>query len=187
MDSSFKTSPHSDRRAFSRVPVQRPARLITAVGYRSVDLCNLSRGGARLLLDGPPALGTTALLRWDNYEVLCTVAWSSEMDCGVVFEKLVAEEVVEETAAAPSRSERPGGGVTKIEFGKKRRALIVSNEHRPTPDRHNNPRCWSLVLPRRSGGDALSLSNVTAAEELFFFGSPLAHVVCFDGYQRSNA
>ena len=182
MDPQSESLWYVDRRVFSRVPVDRPARLITAGGYRTAELCDLSRGGARLSLGSPPAEGTTALLRWDMHEVLCTVVWSSDIACGVIFETPISDDVVDKSASLPSGKARRDAGVTRIEFGKKRRALLPSGEQEAKPDQPRSM-SWSIVLPHPSAGDILSVADMTAAQEMFFLGSPLAHVLCFRSYQ----
>lgn len=165
----------AERRAFQRVRVDCPARLETAGSYRSVHLCDLSRSGARVLLDDPPVEGTIALLRWQTHESLCTIVWASDVACGVNFHSVLPEGAIAEGSAAQDEAGvRPVAGITKIEFGKSRRARLGRAEpHQPIAK--VAIRVWSIVLPRKP--DGLRRGSMTPVEEMFFFGSPVAHIV----------
>jgi hypothetical protein len=55
----------------------------------------------------------------------------------------------------------------------------------PRPQQTMRDRCWTLALPRPSGADPLlGPEMMTAAEQMFFFGAPLAHVVQFEEHLR---
>ena len=165
----------AERRAFDRVRVDCPARLETAGSYRSVHLCDLSLSGARLLLNDPPAEGTTALLRWQTHESLCTIVWASDVACGVAFHSLLAQRAIAEASAAYNEaSVRPVAGITKIEFGKSRRARRLGAGPVQQIANGGTPG-WSIVLPRKPNG--LRPGSMTVVEEMFFFGSPVAHIV----------
>jgi len=178
-------APFVEQRAFERVRLDCPARLITAGSYRSAQLCDLSQGGARLRLDNPPAEGTTALLQWNGHESLCRVVWASEIACGVAFETRISSDVVA-GSDLPSLNGggRPVAGVTKIGFGMKRRCLnsSVAESAAETASVLN---CWSIVLSRHPGGPTSPTAGMSAAQEMFFFGSPLAHIVQYDAARRS--
>lgn len=46
---------------------------------------------------------------------------------------------------------------------------------------------WSLELPRPTNGcGKFSLQTMTASEQMFFAGAPLAHVVCFEEHGREQ-
>jgi hypothetical protein len=40
--------------------------------------------------------------------------------------------------------------------------------------------CWTITLPRHPRRTPLRPAGMSAAEEMFFLGSPLAHVVLFE-------
>lgn len=46
--------------------------------------------------------------------------------------------------------------------------------------------CWSLQLPRSLDGGALCLETMTASEQMFFLGAPLAHVIDFEDHVREQ-
>jgi hypothetical protein len=94
--------------------------------------------------------------------------------------------VVDKFASLPAVKGRRDAGVTKIDFGKKRQALVPSEKEQTKPDRAPLTH-WSIELPGRSARDASwSLGSMRAPEEMFFLGSPLAHVVCFEALQGSK-
>jgi hypothetical protein len=177
------TSSLVERRAFERVRLDCPARLVTVGGQRVVQLCDLSRSGARLSVDNPPAEGITALLQWGPHESLCTVVWASESACGVAFEKMISPELVASgDELPPSDGDRLAAGVTRIQFGTKRRALASSVDHPPEKESAEIA-CWSLMLPRYPRETPITAAHMTAAEEMFFLGSPLAHVAVFETHE----
>jgi hypothetical protein len=168
----------AERRAFDRVRLDCPARLVTAGSYRVAQLCDLSRGGARLSLSNPPIEGTTGLLQWEAHESFGTVVWASDIACGIAFDTAIPAEWVAGSEATAGH-ERPRAGVTKIEFGTKRRkpgAGIGDTPTRPVVA----PGYWTIALSQRPGSLPLTPDQMSAAEEMFFFGSPLAHVVQFE-------
>lgn len=157
------------RRAFQRVQIDCDAQLVTPGSYRAVRLRDLSRSGARLEMENPPPEGTTALLRWFSHESLCTVVWTSPIACGVSFVRPIAEEVVGASCGSvQTKEDDTPARLTQITFGKRRlrrRPVLVLNEE-SEPEGYN----WTIVL--MNPPDAPK----TAAEEMFFFGSPIAHI-----------
>ena len=56
---------------------------------------------------------------------------------------------------------------------------------RPQPKAEG--RCWTVVLPRPRGAERfLRAETMNAAEQMFFFGAPLAHVVLYEEHLRST-
>ena len=177
-------APFVEQRAFERVRLDCPARLITAGSYRSAQLCDLSQGGARLRLDNPPAEGTTALLQWNGHESLCKIVWASEIACGLAFETRIPSDLVAGSDLSSLNGEgRPVAGVTKIGFGVKRRGLNPSIAE-PSAEAPAVLNCWSIVLSRHPRGPTSPTEGMSAAQEMFFFGSPLAHIVQYDAGRR---
>jgi hypothetical protein len=180
--SQAPTGSFVERRAFERVRLDCPARLVTVGGQRVVQLCDLSRSGARLSVDDPPAEGITALLQWGSHESLCTVVWASETACGVTFEKMISPELLAGGEELPlGDGDRLAAGVTRIQFGRKRRALALRVDNPPEKER-GEIACWSLILPRYPRRTPVTAAHMSAAEEMFFLGSPLAHVAAFEAH-----
>jgi hypothetical protein len=50
----------------------------------------------------------------------------------------------------------------------------------PRPQPKPAEPCWTIVLAPRDGARALQAETMTAAEQMFFFGAPLAHVVEYE-------
>ena len=47
-------------------------------------------------------------------------------------------------------------------------------------------RCWTIALPRPRGADRfLRPETMTAAEQMFFVGAPLAHVVQYEEHLKA--
>lgn len=161
------------RREFQRVEVDCSAQLVTPGSYRSAVLRDLSQTGARLELDEPPPEGTTALLRWQTHDTLCTVVWRSPVACGVAFVASIPEELTQ--TAPTAREERrtePSARLTLINFGqrgRRKRPIVIAELAQ------EEGYSWTLPLRRQLGSPA----ELTAAEEMFF-GSPLAHVALRD-------
>lgn len=76
-----------------------------------VILADLSVGGARILKDNPPKVGTEALLRWHQFEAFGEVVWSEGVHCGIAFFDTIPEEAVlatrelDDTARLPQDKE----------------------------------------------------------------------------------
>lgn len=83
-------------------------------------LCDISRSGARFEAVEPPGAGATALLRWGNHEAVCTIVWSEDNSCGLLFKQVLADEIVAETAALNRVIEMPIASVGNITQGRKR-------------------------------------------------------------------
>jgi hypothetical protein len=176
--------PFVERRAFEPVRVDCPARLITAGSYLSAQLCDLSQRGARLLLDNAPAEGTQALLQWDVHESLCTIIWASETACGVAFEtRIYSNQAAGSDRPSLNHENRPVAAVTKIEFGTKRFGL-ASSRAEPCEEEASELTCWSIALSRQPSVAPFPTAGMSAAEEMFFLGSPLAHVVQYEAGRR---
>ena len=48
------------------------------------------------------------------------------------------------------------------------------------------PRSWAVVLPRPSKqARPLRPDEMNASEQMFFYGAPLAHVVCYEEHLRT--
>jgi hypothetical protein len=62
--------------------------------YHYFELTDLSATGAKLSGSRTPDIGMTALLRLDDFEVLCKVVWVAERECGVHFEELIPPKVL---------------------------------------------------------------------------------------------
>lgn len=156
-----------------RMPFHYRARLITPGSYLTGILRDLTCSGARVTLDSPPSLGTTVLLQWSREERLCTVIHSDSISCDLAF-----EEPWEQGAANGSELER--GPSTEFESGT---TPSATRKRAPHPAHYraaqirSSPGHWSISLPRPTGGSALDTISLGCGEEMFFYGSPLAHLV----------
>lgn len=110
-----------ERRTAERYVVSHKARLITVRGHFEGTLVDMSRVGARLDLADPPMKGTTVLLRWGEWERVCTVVWVTEHACGLSFETPIPEEAI---TWEPVPEDRPGAQLHKITEGRKRASFI---------------------------------------------------------------
>lgn len=174
----------SERRAARRLRVGCPATLRTltadCVGY----LWDLSQSGARVQTANPPQPGSAAILRWDKQEAACSIVWASEDMCGVAFNASIEDAVVLATTSLTRVIEEPIAALQNIPLGRKRSAQVAPEAApRTVPSKNSN---WHINLPRpRVVGGWNGNAAVTAAEEMFFFGSPLAHVLAYEAHLSS--
>ncbi len=85
------------RRTQGRLKVRLPARIDTLSATHSAILENISRKGAKLVVEAPPKCGSNAVLRWDKYEAFGTISWVSGTRCGVLFASGLSEEPLRAT------------------------------------------------------------------------------------------
>jgi hypothetical protein len=112
-----------ERRLVGRARTDCPARLQTPGGDWHGRLWDLSETGARVQIDGPPAQGCIALLKWDAYEVFCRVVWAADDMCGVLFERPLARDLVDTTVGAAPPEQGPAASVGNIPVGRRRSRL----------------------------------------------------------------
>jgi len=116
------TSAYIDRRESARFRIRMPAQLRMPSGTKHGTLADISEGGAKLVMDHPPAQGASVLLVWGSHEEFCKVMWVAEDSCGLRFERPIPRSVVVETTGqefAPP----PAGPVAQlhnIPLGRKR-------------------------------------------------------------------
>lgn len=133
-----ETDACADRRACRRVQTTCPAVLQTMTTATNGTLADISESGARFEAVDPPGAGATALLRWGDHEAVCTIVWSEEDSCGVVFKQALPAEVVAETAALTCVREIPIASVGNITQGRRRssRFLKVAPAAQPVMPSH---------------------------------------------------
>jgi hypothetical protein len=164
-----------DRRLSRRVRVTSDAVLETLTGNFPGKLWDLSEGGARLQMANSPPPGTTARMRWAEQEVLCSVVWNDGEMCGVSFDSPLAFSIVMATAEVHRVLELPIAQVSKIAAGRKRSARLLPAEPAALTG-------LVVEFPQAGRNGAMA-----AAQEMFFHGAPLAHVVAFEARALSRA
>ena len=97
--------------------------------------------------------------------------------CGLEFEEPISEMVVAECARLLGTKEEPIAEVSNIPLGKRRSSHTSQAAKR---ERGCFLRTTTLVIgmPKR-GANSLDPTFSSASEEMFFWGSPLAHIVDF--------
>ncbi len=115
-----------DRRDHARAQVSRTVRLHLPSGIRGGYLLDLSRSGAKLEMSPLPAVGSPALLQWDEFEAFGEIVWVRGETCGVRFDRLLAEEAVDGTAEKPPVKSRPAASLGNIPVGARRGSRLVS-------------------------------------------------------------
>ena len=169
-----------ERRAARRVRTSCPASLRTLTGQDTGQLLDLSTSGARVQLADPPGSGTAAHLLWGTHLAACTVVWAADGACGVVFETALDEAVVLETAQLSRVVEQPIAVVRNIALGRKRSSRTAREPMLTAPEEHGS-RTWSVPLSKPQGSPgSRRRAPMTAAEEMFFFGAPLAHILAYE-------
>ncbi|HVL29335.1 MAG TPA: PilZ domain-containing protein [Sphingomicrobium sp.] len=93
--------PHADRRAYRRVPVALPASLQADGERHSVQLLDVSAGGAKLGCAAILAVGTAVTLDCGGLAASAEVRWQNGGIMGVKFDMELDERVV---AALADRS-----------------------------------------------------------------------------------
>lgn len=175
-----------ERRAARRVRTACPASLRTLTGQDLGQLLDLSTSGARLQLADPPASGTTAMLIWGTHRAACTIVWAGDDVCGVAFEIALDEAVVLETAQLSRVVEQPIAVVGNIALGRKRSLRTSPEPNRAAPEGQSS-RTWSIPLSKPQGlPGSRRRAPMTAAEEMFFFGAPLAHILAYESQLLSS-
>ncbi len=167
-----------ERRAFPRGPVSISARLELPSGGRPVQIIDLTERGARLRMSDPPPAGAPALLKWHPHECYCAVIWSDDDGCGLLFEQLLPDAVLSDCFAIKAGRPKPAAALDNIRAGARRGA----NPSR-TPIFGDGARAgyaWSVALRRPIGADLHGQKPMSPAEEMFFYGSPLAHLVDYE-------
>jgi hypothetical protein len=175
-----------ERRAARRVQVTCAANFRTLMGESAGTLLDLSKTGARIQLVDPPQPGTTGVLRWSRHEAICSVVWSTDDACGVSFDTAIDDAAVSESTRLNRVVEQPIAVVNNIAPGRKRSARAAPES---IPPRAESEDSWSwqirLSRPRASLGSK-SRKPLVAAEEMFFYGSPLAHVLAYESNLLSS-
>ena len=166
-----------ERRRSRRSRVTCPATLLTLAGEFEGELWDLSETGARLAAPDLPVRGTRAMLQWRDQKHACTVKWTDASMCGLEFEEPISEMVVSECARLLGTKEEPIAEVTNIPLGKRRSSRTSQAAER---EHGRFVRTTTLVIgkPKR-GANSLDPAFLSASEEMFFWGSPLAHIVAF--------
>lgn len=161
-----------------RVRVTCPASILMFNGERPGQLWDLSETGARLKLADPPERGETVVLSWREHQVSCQTMWSDGEMCGLSFDKAIDSSTVAETAQGLGLVEQPIAAVSNIAIGRKRSRIgsAASEPHRPV----SQDPIYFVALPRPASSPAAGRDiSMSPAEEMFFNGSPLAHVIDF--------
>lgn len=117
------------------------------------------------------------MLQWRDQKHACTVIWTDASMCGLEFEEPISEMVVAECARLLGTKEELIAEVSNIPLGKRRSS---HPNHAVVREHGRFVRTTTLVIrkPKR-GANSLDPAFLSASEEMFFWGSPLAHIVAF--------
>ena len=174
-----------ERRAARRVEVTCAAHFRTLMGDSAGTLLDLSTTGARIHLADPPQPGTTGVLRWSRHEAICSVVWATDDVCGVSFDAAIDEAVMAQSARLSRVVEQPIAVVKNIAPGRKRSARAAP-ELLPPSGEGRAPWSWQVRLSRPRDLLGPARKPLVAAEEMFFYGSPLAHVLAYESHLLSS-
>lgn len=175
-----------ERRTARRWRAMCPATLETFTGEWPVQLWDISETGARLHLDSPPPQGTAIFLRWADQRIGCSVAWTTSDMCGLTFEQPIDRSLVSSVSRLIGDAELPVATICNIPPGRKRSGTkselgVLSQTLEVGPS--------TLVIRLKKQcqvAGLAALSSLTAAEEMFFFGSPLSHVLAYEMHLQSS-
>jgi hypothetical protein len=87
---------HKPRRAYSRLRLGIPARLLTLEGQQWVTLVDLSQTGARIVL-GASGKVSGGLLRWLGFEAFGDPAWQAGEELALHFDEQIELDWLIET------------------------------------------------------------------------------------------
>lgn len=154
------------------------ARLITPGSYLMGTLRDLTSSGGRVFLNNPPKPGATVLLQWSREERLCTVVDADAFSCDLTFED---ETVCDEARSDPTAGVQSSLVKARPRMGKRLPAALRGAVPTTTPDG------WSIVLPRPSESGGLGRRSLGCGEAMFFFGSPVAHVIAYLAFRDDDS
>ncbi len=101
MPVALHTETHAPRRAYARLRLGVPARLLTLDGEQWVTLIDLSQSGARVVLEASGRI-SGGLLRWLGYEAFGDPAWQVGDELALHF-----DEPIEPTWLIETRRRAP--------------------------------------------------------------------------------
>ncbi|TIX49030.1 PilZ domain-containing protein [Alteraurantiacibacter aquimixticola] len=115
----------AERRGSVRFRFETPVQLKMPSGDKRGMLNDISRGGARIVMDNPPVKGATVLLVWGSHEEFCRVMWAADGSCGIQFERAISDAVVAETIGREEEEVAAGpiANSNNIPLGRKRRRI----------------------------------------------------------------
>ena len=178
-----------ERRTARRSRATCAASLRTLSGEIFGQLWDLSETGARISIAGAPARGESALLKWLTEQVMCRVVWTEGDMCGLAFENPIPSAVVSETARLLGIVEHPTAAMGNIPVGRRRSApggTAAQSETTAQPEPcHPVNLLASHAMPEVAAPAAGKPQPLTAEEEMFLYGSPLAHVLAFEAHIAS--
>ena len=173
-----------ERRTARRSRATCAASLRTLSGEIFGQLWDLSETGARISIAGAPARGESALLKWLTEQVMCRVVWTEGDMCGLAFENPIPSAVVSETARLLGIVEHPTAAMGNIPVGRRRSAPGgTAAQSEPTPPvtllaSHSVTEVPAAAIQRPQ--------PLTAEEEMFLYGAPLAHILAYEAHIESR-
>ena len=124
------------------------------------------------------------MLKWRDQKHACTVVWTDAAMCGLEFEEPISEMVVSECARLLGTKEEPIAELSNIPLGR-RRSSQASMPVESERDRLVRTTTLVIAKPKR-GANSLDPALLSPSEEMFFWGSPLAHVVAFREFEAAQ-
>jgi hypothetical protein len=82
------------RRANARARLMLPSILLLPTAKEGGWLVNVSCGGALVRVQQLPSVGSTAIFKFAEFELWCTVVWASGSCCGIRFDAPLPMETV---------------------------------------------------------------------------------------------
>ena len=95
------------QRTQGRLAVRLVAKLTSKARTQSAILENISKRGAKLVIDNPPEKGSDVILRWHGNELFGRVSWTSPTHCGLAFASLVPPALLEATLSLDESAHVP--------------------------------------------------------------------------------
>jgi hypothetical protein len=171
-----------ERRAARRSRATCGASLRTLSGEIFGQLWDLSETGARISIASAPERGESALLKWGTEQVMCRIVWTEGDMCGLSFENPIDPAIVSATARWLGIVEHPTAALGNIPVGRRRSAPGAAQAEFAPPA----TLLASHSVPEAPRPPAEKLEPLTAEEEMFLYGSPLAHVLAFEAHIETH-
>jgi hypothetical protein len=124
------------------------------------------------------------MLKWRDQKRACTVVWTDASMCGVEFEEPIERMVVSECARLLGTKEEPIAELAKIPLGKRRPSQASLPAEREL--HHLGPTTTIVIGETGRVLRSLNPAFLSPSEEMFFWGSPLAHIVAFRDFRATQ-
>lgn len=120
------------RRSAVRMVIDHPACLQFMTGMAEVRIVDISKGGAKLLLETMLEGGFSGCLKFEGHEVFCKAAWTNGKTCGLAFDQPLSDDALAKILNTATQTFAPIAFAQRIPLGRKRAGrLVYENANEP--------------------------------------------------------